>query len=134
VPSLPPIAVPASIRRRVAAHLRPTLAQLVRDLVADEFDGEAQVSLATAVLLTRLSHMAPHLGGGMVAMTLVFDLWCRAAGGPYAQQSAYSRQRLLDQWRALPGPLGGWAQFYEKMGVFSYWAVVEDQGGGHGDA
>lgn len=121
-----PPSVPPALHRALRERLRPTIAMLVRDLVADEFQGEAHVAPATDVLLKRLGGMAPHLGGGMVALTLGFDAWCQLHGAPYSRLSAERRAQMLRQWQGLPGPLGNWAQFYEKMSVFAYWAIVEE--------
>jgi hypothetical protein len=125
VPAVPP-ALSAAARATVAARLRPTLAQLVRDVVADELDGEVHVPAATEVLLRRIAGMAPHLGVGMVGLTLLFDASCRPMGGPFHRLPADARARALDRWRALPGPLASWAVFYEKMGVFAWWSVCEE--------
>lgn len=126
-----PLSVPNPMRRAIKERLRPTVAQLITDLVADEFDGQRHVPAATEVLLHRLGGMAPHLGGGMVALTLAFDGWCRAQGAPYDRLPMDQRAAVLDQWRALPGLLGSWAQFYDKMSVFAFWAVIEEAERGH---
>lgn len=128
-----PPTVPEPVRAALKARLRPTVAQLVRDLVADEHEGERHVPRATEVLLHRLGGMAPHLGGGMVALTLAFDASCHAMGGPYHRLPPDQRAAALDRWRSLPGPLAGWAQFYEKMGVFAWWAAVEEEEQAHAE-
>jgi|GEM_PF-3126118 len=119
--------LPPPLRHAIKERLRPTVAQLVRDLVADELHGEAHVAPATEVLLHRIGGMAPHLGAGMAGLTLAFDAWCRARGGPYATLPADARLARLEEWRHLPGPLGGWSQFYEKMSVFAWWSVAEEE-------
>lgn len=122
-----PVHLPHAVRSRVKAALRPTVSTLVRDLVAEENGGEAFVAPATEVLLHRIGGMAPHLAMGMSALTLGFSAWGLARGGrPFPAQSRQARARRFEEWRALPGPLASWVQFYEKMGVFVYWAVVEE--------
>lgn len=90
---------------------------------------QALVDQASEALLGRIGGMAPHLGAGMAALTLAFDLSCLSAGGRYSALDEASRARAVDRWRRLPGPLASWAQFYEKMGVFSYWSVLEARDG-----
>lgn len=119
-------AVAPAVRAAVAERLRPTVAQLVRDVVSDELEGERHVPAATDVLLRRIGGMAPHLCVGMVGLTLLFDASCRPMGGPFHRLPADARGRALDRWRTLPGPLASWAVFYEKMGVFAWWAVCEE--------
>ncbi len=123
-----PATLPTPVRRAVKSRLRPVVAQLIRDLVAEENDGEAYVDEATDVLLARIGGMAPHLATGMVGLTLTFDSFAALRGGrSYAGLGADQRAACLDLWRGLPGPLGSWSQFYEKMGTFAYWSVVEER-------
>jgi len=122
-----PATLPGPVRSAIKEHLRPVVAQVLRDLVADENDGERFVDDATEVLLHRIGGMAPHLGAGMTMLTLCFEGWSTVRGGaPYPRQSVDQRLARLDEWRRLPGPLASWAQFYDKMGTFAFWAVVEE--------
>ncbi|RME26287.1 MAG: hypothetical protein D6798_07005 [Deltaproteobacteria bacterium] len=123
-----PATLPGLLRTALKEHLRPTVAQLVRDVVADEHDGERFVDDATEVLLRRIGGMAPHLSAGMTVLTLGFEAWSAVRGGvPYTRQAAADRRARLEEWRRLPGPLASWAQFYDKMGTFAFWAVVEER-------
>lgn len=126
-----PIHVPAPLRRVARAQLGPTVRQLTADMSMVETPDPSVVDEAGEALLRRIGGMAPHLGMGMAALTLAFDLSCLAEGGRYPALDAQARARMVDRWRALPGPLAAWATFYEKMGVFSYWSVVEARDGHH---
>ena len=130
----------ALIRKSTRSRLRPTVHRLVSDVVADAtgtpLAGDEHVSAAADDLLSHIGGMAPHLGAGMAALTLSFDAWCAASNGGrrFHDQSLSERRQCFDAWRRLPGPLKSWTLFYEKMGTFSYWAVVEEAEFGHSGA
>ena len=106
--------------------MEPIVAQLVRDVVAEEFGGEIYVPETTARLVQKIGLMPPHLGAGMVGLTFVFDGLGRVRGGAYAQLDEAARRQHLQTWRKAPvGVMRDWVQFYEKMGTFVYWSVVE---------
>jgi hypothetical protein len=124
-----PPPIPAPLRRAARTWLRPTVRQLAADLSMVDAPEPDLVDQAGDALLRRIGGMAPHLGIGMAGLTLVFDLSCLSAGGRYASLDPDARARMVERWRALPGPLANWALFYEKMGAFSYWSVLEARDG-----
>lgn len=129
-----------TLRTHTRDRLRPTVRQLISDVVSDPagapLAGSAHIPAAAEDLLSHIGGMAPHLGAGMAALTLSFDGYCagRGLGRRYHELDLQTRRACFDAWRRLPGPLKSWTLFYEKMGTFSYWAVVEDAEHGHSGA
>lgn len=121
-----------ALRAATRERLQPVVRQLVADVVADDRGvlpaGESHVDEAAEFVMDRVGGMAPHLGTGMAGLTLAFDAYCsgQAGGLRYHQQDIVSRRRHFEAWRKLPGPLQSWTTFYEKMGTFAYWSVVEE--------
>ena len=67
----------------------------------------------------------------MAALTLSFDGYCTGQGaGRRHELDLQTRRACFNDWRKLRSAQG-WTLFYEKMGTFSYWAVVEDMDHGH---
>ncbi len=126
-----------TLRASTRDRLRPTVQQLISDVVSDRggapIAGAEHVGAAADDLLSHIGGMAPHLGTGMAALTLSFDAYCtgRGLGRRFHELDLEDRRACFDAWRLLPGPLKSWTLFYEKMGTFSYWAVVEDAEEGH---
>ena len=126
-----------ALRSTTRDRLRPTVQQLIADVVSDAagqpLAGPDHIAAAAEDLLSHIGGMAPHLGTGMAALTLSFDGYCtgRGAGRRFHELDLQTRRACFNDWRKLPGPLKSWTLFYEKMGTFSYWAVVEDMEHGH---
>ncbi len=110
------------LRGLTKAALRPTVQQLIRDLVADEFEGEELVNEVSCRMLRKIGNMPPHLGVGMAALTLAFE----ASGPVWHRLPAESRKKRFEAWRGTP-VLQDWVTFWEKMGIFVYWSVVEER-------
>jgi len=110
------------LRGLTKAALRPTVEQLIRDLVADEFEGEALVKEVCCRMLRTIGNMPPHLGTGMAALTLAFE----ATGPVWHRLPAATRKARFEAWRRRP-VLKDWVTFWEKMGVFVYWSVLEER-------
>ena len=115
------------LRTLTKAALRPTVQQLIRDLVADEFDGEQRVEDVADRLLSKIGSMPPHLGFGMAGLTALFE----ASGPAWHRLGVDTRKARFEAWRGKP-VFGDWVTFWEKMGVFVYWSVVEEEEEGHG--
>lgn len=124
-----PPRLPASVRPAVHRRLLPVARALVADLCMVDRPDPALVEEAAQALLRRVGGMAPHLGAGLAALTLAFDLSCGPGG--YASLSPEARRRALERARALPGPLASWSQFFDKFAVFTYWSCWEARHG-HG--
>ena len=128
------------LRATTRDRLRPTVRRLIADVVSDgagaPLAGAEHVDAAAEDLLSHIGGMAPHVGTGMAALTLSFDGYCtgRGAGRRFHELDLETRRACFDAWRKLPGPLKSWTLFYEKMGTFSYWAVVEGARHGHSGA
>lgn len=132
--------MPRTLRARTRDRLRPTVQQLISDVVSDAagapLAGPEHLHAAAEDLMSHIGGMAPHLGTGMAALTLSFDGYCtgRGVGRRFHELDLDTRRACFDAWRLLPGPLKSWTLFYEKMGTFSYWAVVEGVDHGHSGA
>ncbi len=109
------------LRGLAKAALRPTIRQLIRDLAADEFEGEAYLDEVVEHLLRKIGGMPAHLGSGMAGLTLLFE----ASGPAWHRLPTSTRRARFEAWRGKP-LLGDWVVFWEKMGVFVYWSVVEE--------
>ena len=109
------------LRGLAKAALRPTIRQLLRDLASDEFGGEAHLDQVVEHLLRKIGGMPTHLGSGMAALTLLFE----ASGPAWHLLPPATRQARFESWRGKP-VLGDWVVFWEKMGVFVFWSVVEE--------
>ncbi len=110
------------VRSLARRSLTPVVEQLVRDVVADEFEGEQRVADVASRLLSKIGNMPPHLGFGMAALTLAFE----AQGPVWHRLDDATRRARFEAWRGRP-VVGDWVQFWEKMGVFVYWSVVEEE-------
>ena len=64
-----------------------------------------------------------------MAFTLFFDMAGVSHGGHRTHHlDPAQRRALLDQWKTAPlGPLRDFVAFYEKMGVFIYYSLLEEQ-------
>lgn len=84
----------------------------------------------TDALLAKIAQMPSYLGAPMVALTVFFDASGVAfAGKPWRAQSPEQQRRQLALWRTGPiAPFRDFVAFYEKMGNFIYFSLVEEQG------
>ncbi len=124
-----PLQLVQPLRRSALERLEPVVEALLHDLVVDEFQGHAYLDQTRDRLIHKIRQMPPHLGFGMVAMTLAWDAYGVSRGGqPSHLQPVEQRKARFREWRDGPVLLQTWSQFYEKMGVFVYWSTVEDNG------
>ena len=113
-----------ALRSTTRDRLRPTVQQLIADVVSDAagqpLAGPDHIAAAAEDLLSHIGGMAPHLGTGMAALTLSFDGYCTgcAAGAsnstctPAAPASTTgancpvrsSRTPSTRRWAPSPGP------------------------------
>jgi hypothetical protein len=112
----------------------PVIGEIVGCVVAAEVGGAAEIDPAAIgpaveVMRNKVRSMPPHLGAGMVLFTHVFDAYGLVTGGrPFHSLSEEERRQQLSAWRESPiGFCRDFVDFYEKMGIFSYWSVVEEQ-------
>ncbi len=117
----------------VEARLLVVIRAFAEVIIADETGSDDPASLAfvaeTAdVLRRRLLGMPRYLAGGMVVMTLAFDSGARTlAGAPFHALPIPGRRKVIHRVRAIPvGLIHNFVSFYEKLGVFIYWSLVEE--------
>ena len=77
----------------------------------------------------KVAQMPPHLRLGMAGLTLAFGAYVRArAGQALSDLPLERRAALLAEWQQAPlGPCQQLVQFYEKMGAFLYYSIVEEE-------
>ena len=120
------ILVQKRVKRAIAG-----IAQML--LIEEQADGgaptERTVEAVTDQLYGKLDDMPPHLRAGMMGMTLVFDMAGVSHGGHRTHHLEVEQRRaLLAQWKTgRLGPLRDFVAFYEKMGVFIYYSLLEEQ-------
>jgi hypothetical protein len=121
-----------------SAPISHVVASLAEVVVAAESRGAPNpvaVAWVADQLCGKLDTMPRFLALGMSAMTIAFDASGTFAGGlPFHRLSLERRVGWLKAWRRAPvSVLGDFVDFYEKMGVFTYWCWVEEQqAGAHG--
>ena len=128
------LAPPASrLHAGLAARLQPTVAAIVAAVVTAEIGGPDQLdpaALAGAqrIMGERLRAMPPHMSAGMLALTTLFEQGGWATGGaPFSALPAARQAAVLGAWRRSPIPFcRDFVDFYEKMGVFVYWSIIEE--------
>lgn len=115
--------------------LEPVVRSLVETVVSselgtDNLDGVEHIGETTEVLLHKVLHMPRHLSLGMQGMTLVFDAAGALSGGaPFHKKPLAARRRQLGFMKRAPvGLLRDFAAFYEKMGSFVYYSIIEESG------
>ncbi|MEL6345210.1 MAG: hypothetical protein AAFV53_19040 [Myxococcota bacterium] len=116
-----------ALRRRA----QPAVSSLTEAIVARQAGvvPDAQLSAQTAAAMaSRIAQMSPHLQIGMFGLTTAFSAYARARTGQSLRTlSIPQRQQLLDEWRASPiGPCRQFVQFFEKMGSFLYYSLLEE--------
>ena len=123
----------ARLHAGLAARLQPTVAAIVAAVVTAEIGGPAYVDAealarAQALMGRRLLAMPPHMSAGMLALTTLFEQGGWATGGaPFSALSADRQATVLGAWRHSPIPFcRDFVDFYEKMGVFVYWSIIEE--------
>jgi hypothetical protein len=115
-----------------SAPITAVVASLAEVVVAAESAGAPDpeaVAWVADQLCGKLDAMPRYLALGMSAMTVAFDASASLMGGrPFHRQPLARRQRWLRLWRGAPvSVLGDFVDFYEKMGVFTYWCWVEER-------
>lgn len=99
------------------------------ELGVDDLRGVAHLDEAVEVLMHKLVHMPTHLSLGMQAMTLAFDAAGAVSGRPFRVKSLPARRRQLAIMKGAPvGLLRDFAAFYEKMGSFVFYSIIEEAG------
>ncbi len=118
------------LARRAAPVVRAlTAAVIAEQLGREELCGAACVDETAEVLLGKLTAMPTYLGLGMLAAALVFDEGARARGGRrFRDLDHRGRAAWLARWRAAPvGALRDFVAFFDKLGVFVYYALLEER-------
>jgi hypothetical protein len=125
----------ARLHAGLAQRLAPTVGAIVNAVVTAEIGGPDEVDAAAlaaarALMVKRLLAMPPHMGGGMLALTLLFEQSGLAHGGrPFSRLPVGAQAAMLQGWREAPVPFcRDFVDFYEKMGVFVYWSIIEEAG------
>jgi len=101
-------------------------------IIAEEVGSDDPASLplveeTTDVLTRRLLGMPRFLAGGMAAMTLGFDR-LGVEGTPFHRLDLHARRAALARVRGVPiGIVHNFVSFYDKLGVFIFWSLVEDR-------
>jgi len=120
-------------RAKLKPLVLPTIRALARSIIAlevgaDRIDRTPFVNETAEGLFRKMELMPPHLGAGMIGLTLAFAAQTTAAGGkPFSSQPAERQRALLDAWKYGPISLTrDFVQFYEKMGVFIWYSLVEE--------
>lgn len=121
-----------------ASGMRQAVEPVVRSLVetvisselgVDDLAGIPHVDETVDVLMHKLMNMPLHLSLGMQGMTLFFDAAGAVSGRPFRFKSLPARRRQLAVMKGAPvGLLRDFAAFYEKMGSFVYYSVIEESG------
>lgn len=117
----------------VAAQVRPVVASLVATVVSaggKEPDPEL-VERAADALLDRIADMPRYLGAPMLAATVAFEAYGLANGAArFSRATPERRRRQLAAWRRAPlAVFRDFVAFYEKMGNFAYFSLVEERDG-----
>lgn len=101
------------------------------ELGRDDLSGLPHVDEAVEVMMHKLMNMPTHLSWGMQGMTLFFDAAGAFGGGrPFRMKSMAARRKQLHWMKGAPvGVLRDFAAFYEKMGSFSYYSLIEESHG-----
>lgn len=121
-----------SPRDPLATRVEPVVEGIVRlilreELGRDDLEGVPHLQETAAVLLHRMKEMPPHLSTGMMGLTLFFDLSAAARGGrPFHQLDPADQARWFGLWRKAPGFFRNFSAFYEKLGAFSWYSLVEE--------
>ncbi len=116
------------------ADVTPVVRSLVETVISaelgvDDLSGVRHVDETTAVLMHKLLNMPTHLSLGMQGMTLAFDAAGALTGRPFRSKSLAARRRQLGWMKGAPvGLLRDFAAFYEKMGSFVYYSIIEEAG------
>jgi hypothetical protein len=124
---------PASALSRAVAPVVRSLVETVicEELGRESLDGVPHVEEAGEVVLHKLVHMPEHLALGMQAMSLLFDATGGFGGGGRFRDQPLARRRagLARMRRAPVGLLRDFAFFYEKMGAFAWYSLLEEAHG-----
>lgn len=127
-------------RAKLKPLVFPTIQALARSVVAlevgaDRIDATPFLDETAEGLFRKMVLMPPHLGAGMIGLTLGFAGHSVGAGGkPFAQLPLDRQREILDGWKYSRISLTrDFVQFYEKMGVFIWYSLVEEAelAGGH---
>ena len=120
-------------RAKLKPLVFPTILGLARSIVAlevgaDRIDGTPFLAETAEGLFRKMVLMPPHLGAGMIGLTLGFAGHAvGACGKPFSQLPLERQREILDGWKYSPVSLTrDFVQFYEKMGVFIWYSLVEE--------
>lgn len=73
--------------------------------------------------------MPRYMGLGLAGLTMIFDsLAVSTSGRRFHQLDEGAQDRLLSRWRQAPGGRD-MVDFYEKMGTFVFYSLVEEERG-----
>lgn len=107
--------------------LSPTVTALLRTLLAPT-DTTRHEARLTEEMLARLRGMPRYMGVGVAGLTVAFDSAALATRGRRFHQLDVEAQRAhLALWRKAP-LAADMVDFYEKMGTFVFYSLVEEEG------
>ena len=116
--------------------VQPIVRSLVETVISaelgrDDLSGVAHVDEAVEVMMHKVLHMPTHLSWGMQGMTLLFDAaGAIGSGRTFRQKSLPERRKQLNWMKGAPvGLIRDFAAFYEKMGSFSFYSLIEEAHG-----
>ena len=125
----------------VQSAVAPVVRSLVETVISaelgrDDLSGVAHLDEAVEVMMHKVMNMPTHLSWGMLGMTLAFDAAGTMSGGrPFRMKPMAARRKQLNWMKGAPlGLLRDFAAFYEKMGSFSYYSLIEESDGHLPDA
>ena len=111
----------------------PVVRAVVEAVLAAQFDTKRpqdlpHIEATTHTLIEKLEAMAPLMGQGMLATTLLFDAAGRLRGGRrFRGLPLEARQAQLKRWRHAPiGVFRDFTMFFEKMSVFVFYCFEEE--------
>lgn len=120
----------------LASELQPVVSRLVETVLSAELGRDDVADLphldeAAALMLHKLLDMPEHLSLGMRVFTLTFDaLPLSTQGRRFRDLPAADRRVWLQRMRRSPiGLFRNFADFYEKMGAFVFYSLIEESGG-----
>lgn len=123
--------MPTPFRLRVRRVIRAmTEAVVAEELGVESLEGVPFVGETAEILERRLFGMQSYLAAGLSGMTLVFDASTVPLHGrrfhtlPLAQ-----RRKALARVAAIQvGLVNNFAAFYQKLGGFTFWSLLEENG------
>ena len=92
-------------------------------------DKLTQLRPAQQAMVAKFGQMPPHVRIGLLGLTLGFSAYARGRSGrAFSRLPLARRLALVDEWRSSTVPVCPmFVQFYEKMGPFLYYSLLEEE-------